>query len=265
MKRIALCLICALHVLLCRGVAETSVPAPAPECAAVCVMEVQGRRMLYEYKENDQRQVAGIQQLMTALCVADAGNLDKLVMMEAVDCRVHPLRSLRKGEQHSRRELLQVMLVAGGNDVAHALARDCAGDEASFVARMNRRAAELGMRQTCFANATGLPAEQYSTAADMALLACQVYENEILRPMGAVQRYELSLPQGRRQFRNTNRLLFDYPWVKGMKTGYSAFAGKCLVACGVRNDRAVVVVVLGSLPRKVWAESLKYLNWALEA
>ena len=97
----------------------------------------------------------------------------------------------------------------------------------------------------------------------MALLACQAYENEILRPMGAVQRYELSLPQGRRQFRNTNRLLFDYPWVKGMKTGYSAFAGKCLVACGVRNDRTVVVVVLGSLPSKVWAESLKYLNWGL--
>ena len=265
MERIALCLICALHVLLCRGVAENSVPAPAPECAAVCVMEVQGRRMLYGYKENDRRQVAGVQQLMTALCVADAGNLDKLVMIEAVDCRVHPLRLLRRGEQHSRRELLQVMLVAGGNDVVHALARDCAGDEASFVARMNRRAAELGMRQTCFANATGQPAEQYSTAADMALLACQVYENEILRPMGAVQQYELSLPQGRRQFRNTNRLLFDYPRVKGMKTGYSAFAGKCLVACGVRNGRTVVVVVLGSLPRKVWAESLKYLNWALEA
>lgn len=264
MGRIALCLVCALHVLLCRGQAETRVPAPAPGCAAVCVMEVQGRRLLYGYNENDRRQVGGTQHLMTALCVADAGDLDKLVTIESVDCQVSPLRVLRKGVQLSRRELLQVMLIAGGNDAAHALARDCAGDESSFVACMNRKAAELGMRQTCFANSSGLPADQYSTAADMALLACQAYENEVLRPMYAARRYELSLPEGGfRSFRNANRLVRDYPWVKGMKTGYNAFAGKCLVACGVRNDRTVVVVVLGCLPSKVWAESLKYLNWGL--
>ena len=63
--------------------------------------------------------------------------------------------------------------------------------------------------------------------------------------------------------RSTNKLLGKYPWVQGMKTGYTNAAGKCLISCGAYNNTAVVVVVLGSTGSKVWGESLKYLKWAL--
>lgn len=247
------------------GGVRGQVAAPAPDCAAVCVMEPAGRRVLFAYHENDVRQVGGLQQVLTALCVSEAGELDKLVTIAPADALVHPRRfGVRKGEQYSRRSLMQIMLIAGGNDVARALARDCAGSEHDFVELMNRRAQELGMLHSRFANATGLPAEQYSTAYDMALLGCCAWENETLRNMCSTQMQEVQLPGGRiRIVRNSNKLLFSHSWVQGLKTGFTNQSGSSLIACGEQEGRAVVVVVLGSTPRKVWGEALKYLQWAL--
>ena len=240
-------------------------PAPRPDCAAVCVIDPYNGNVLYGYNANTRRQVASTQKIITALCVCDTKDLDKMVTIKASDRLAPPIRlNLKAGEQYSRRDLLQAMLTGSFNDVAVSLARDCAGSVEAFVARMNARAKRMRMHNTHFANPNGLPAQQYSTAYDMALAACYAYNNKTIRSMINIPAYELRRNDGSvRMIRSTNRLLTTHPWVQGMKTGYTNMAGKCLISCASSNGRAVIVVVLGSTSRKIWGESLKYLRWAL--
>ena len=239
--------------------------APRPDCAAVCVIDPYNGNVLYGYNANTRRQVASTQKIITALCVCDTKDLEKIVTIKASDRLAPPIRlNLKAGEQYSRRELLQAMLTGSFNDVAVSLARDCAGSVDAFVARMNARAKRMRMHNTHFANPNGLPAQQYSTAYDMALAACYAYNNRTIRSMINIPAYEFRRNNGAvRIIRSTNRLLTTHPWVQGMKTGYTNLAGKCLISCASSNGRAVIVVILGSTSRKIWGESLKYLRWAL--
>lgn len=243
-----------------------STPAPEPDCAAVCVIDPYNGNILYGFNANARRQVASTQKIITALCVCDTKDLDKVVTIKASDRMARPIRlNLRAGEQYTRRALMQAMLTGSFNDVALSLARDCAGSVDAFVDRMNERARRMRMFNTHFANPNGLPAEQYSTAYDMALAACYAYNNKTIRSMINIPAYEFRRNNGSvRMIRSTNRLLTSHPWVQGMKTGYTNLAGKCLISCASSNGRAVIVVILGSTSRKIWGESLKYLRWALE-
>lgn len=240
-------------------------PAPRPDCAAVCVIDPYNGNVLYGYNANTRRQVASTQKIITALCVCDTKDLDKMVTIKASDRLAPPIRlNLKAGEQYSRRDLLQAMLTGSFNDVAVSLARDCAGSVEAFVARMNARAKRMRMHNTHFANPNGLPAQQYSTAYDMALAACYAYNNKTIRGMINIPAYELRRNNGSvRMIRSTNRLLTTHPWVQGMKTGYTNKAGKCLISCAASEGRAVIVVILGTTSRNIWPESLKYLRWAL--
>lgn len=250
-----------------RPLRTPATPAPQPNCAAVCVIDPYNGNVLYGFNANTRRQVASTQKIITALCVCDTKNLDKMVTIKASDRLAPPIRlNLRAGEQYTRRELLQAMLTGSYNDVAVSLARDCAGSVEAFVARMNARARRMRMYNTHFENPNGLPAQQYSTAYDMALAACYAYNNRTIRSMINIPAYEFRRNNGQvRMIRSTNRLLTSHPWVQGMKTGYTNLAGKCLISCASSNGRAVIVVVLGSTSRKIWGESLKYLRWALGA
>ena len=241
-------------------------PAPQPNCQAVCVIDPYNGTVLYGYNANERRQVASTQKIVTALCVCDTKNLDKMVTIKASDRLAPPIRlNLKAGEQYSRRDLLQAMLTGSFNDVAVSLARDCAGSVEAFVARMNARARRMRMYNTHFANPNGLPAEQYSTAYDMALAACYAYNNRTIRSMINIPAYEFRRNNGSvRMIRSTNRLLTTHPWVQGMKTGYTNKAGKCLISCASSEGRAVIVVILGTTTRNIWPESLKYLRWALD-
>lgn len=248
-----------------RPLRTPATPAPQPNCAAVCVIDPYNGNILYGYNANTRRQVASTQKIISALCVCDTKDLDKKVTIKASDRLAPPIRlNLRAGEQYTRRELLQAMLTGSYNDVAVSLARDCAGSVEAFVARMNARAKRMRMYNTHFENPNGLPAQQYSTAYDMALAACYAYNNRTIRSMINIPAYEFRRNNGSvRMIRSTNRLLTSHPWVHGMKTGYTNLAGKCLISCASSNGRAVIVVVLGSTSRKIWGESLKYLRWAL--
>ena len=240
--------------------------APRPDCAAVCVIDPYNGQVLYGYNASQRRQVASTQKIITALCVCDTKDLDKIVTIQASDRLAPPIRlNLRAGEKYTRRQLLQAMLTGSFNDVAVSLARDCGGTVENFVATMNARARRMGMSNTHFENPNGLPASQYSTAYDMARAACYAYNNRTIRSMINIPAYEFRRNNGQvRLIRSTNRLLTSHPWVHGMKTGFTNLAGKCLISCASSNGRAVIVVVLGSTNRKIWGESLKYLRWALD-
>ncbi len=250
-----------------RPLATPDTPAPQPNCAAVCVIDPRTGRILYSHNGDTRRQVASTQKIVTALCVCDERDqLDKMVTIERSDNLAPPIRlNLRPGTSYTRRDLLRAMLTGSYNDVAVALARDTAGSVDGFVRRMNTRARRMRMYNTHFANPNGLPAPQYSTANDMALAACYAYNNPIIRSHINVPRYEFVKADGSvRTINSTNKLLARYPWVHGMKTGYTNAAGRCLISCGAKDGRAVIVVILGCSKSGIWGESLKYLKWALD-
>lgn len=240
-------------------------PAPRPNCAAVCVIDPNTGQIFYSYNADTKRQVASTQKIVTALCVCDEGDLDSMVTIHPADCKAPPIRlNLKPGTEYRKSELLKAMLIGSFNDVALSLARDTAGSVEAFVERMNKRARRMKMYNTHFANPNGLPAEQYSTAHDMARAACYAYHNRTIREYINIPTYDFVKADGRiRKMNSTNRLLRTHPWVHGMKTGYTNAAGKCLISCGSYNGRSVIVVVLGSTSSKIWGESLKYLKWAL--
>lgn len=249
-----------------RPLPKNTEPPPAPDCAAVCVIDPRTGNILYSHNADVRRQVASTQKIVTALCVCDAGNLDKMVTIQSSDNLAPPIRlNLKPGTRYRKLDLLRAMLTGSFNDVAVCLARDTAGSVDAFVNRMNARARKMRMYDTHFANPNGLPANQYSTAHDMALAACYAYNNRIIRGFINVPEYDFVKSDGSvRRIRSTNKLLSRYSWVQGMKTGYTNAAGKCLISCGSHNGSAVIVVVLGSTGRKIWGESLKYLKWALQ-
>ena len=250
-----------------RPVAIPSSAPRTPRCASVCVMDALTGKVLFSHNGLQHRQVASTQKLVTAMVVMEHGSLDKKVVIQPSDTKADPTKlGFRAGEVYSRRELLNAMMIRSFNDVALALARDTAGSVPPFAQLMNAKARQMGMYNSRFANPNGLPADQYSTAIDMARCAYYVYRNPELRNIICKRQYAFTRANGRTLLlRNTNKLLTQNPWVTGMKTGYTNAAGRCLVSSAGVNGRHVIVVVLGCHPSRIWTESENLIRWALGA
>lgn len=249
-----------------RPLAIPSSPPPTPSCASACVMDALTGRVLYSHNANERRQVASTQKIVTALVVLDHGRINDNIVIQKSDTQADPTKlGLREGQVYSKKELLRVLMVKSYNDVALALARDTGGSVPRFVNLMNAKARSMGMYNSHFANPNGLPANQYSTATDMARCAYFAYRNPTLRSMVCTNQCHFQLSSGRTTLvKNTNKLLDKYPWVTGMKTGFTNAAGRCLVSTGGVNGRHAIVVVLGCKPSRIWTESENLLKWALQ-
>jgi D-alanyl-D-alanine carboxypeptidase (penicillin-binding protein 5/6) len=161
-------------------------------------------------------------------------------------------------------ELIRGMVVQSGNDACIALAEAVAGNEEVFVQMMNREAARLGMKNTKYMNASGLPdAQHYSTAQDLYTLAAALirdFPNEYQQYYSQKEFRYNNITQP-----NRNRLLWIDPSVDGVKTGHTEAAGYCLVASSRRGGRRLLSVLLGSTSEATRAqESLKLLNWGFQ-
>jgi D-alanyl-D-alanine carboxypeptidase (penicillin-binding protein 5/6) len=247
------------------GAAGAVTPPPVHGQAAI-VIDVGSGRVLYNKNSRSPRAVASTQKLLTALIVAEEGNLWKTVTIKPSDTSAAPTKLyLKAGQSYSRFELLQALLVKSANDVACALARDNAGSIEAFAAKMNRRASQLGANASRFVNPNGLPAEgQHSTARDMAIIARNAYAHPILRRIVSTKSFEFHFSDGRvRELVNTNRVLRTAPFCTGMKTGYTDAAGHCLVSSGQNGGRDVIAVILGSNKAHIWDDSRKLLEWGL--
>lgn len=248
-----------------RPVAIPSSAPRTPRCASACVMDALTGKVLFSHNGLQRRQVASTQKLVTAMVVLDHGSLDRKVVIQPSDTKADPTKlGFRAGETYSRRELLNALMIRSFNDVALALARDTAGSVPRFAQLMNAKARQMGMYNSRFANPNGLPADQYSTAIDMARCAYYVYRSPELRNIICKRQYAFTRANGRTLLlRNTNKLLNQHPWVTGMKTGYTNAAGRCLVSSAGFNGRHVIVVVLGCHPSRIWTESENLIRWAL--
>ena len=160
-------------------------------------------------------------------------------------------------------ELLHGLIVQSGNDSARVLAETIGGSEENFVSSMNKEAQRLGMKDTHFMNATGMPDPQhYSSAYDMALLSAAIIRDfPEYYPLYSLREYQYnSIKQA-----NRNRLLWMDPYVDGMKTGHTENAGFCLVASAKREKHRLISVVIGASSDYLRAtESQKLLNYGFQ-
>lgn len=264
MFRRVLSIICTLCLIL-----PLSVPACAAETAAVStsavsaiLTEASTGRVLYAWNAGEQRPIASLTKLMTALLVAEKiPDLDREVTILPEDTGIEGSSMyLAAGDTYTVRQLLYGLLLVSGNDAALALARICAGDADTFVEWMNARAAELGMDSTRFSCPNGLQDEgNYSTAADLAVLAAACLRNETLAEIMATR----SITVGTQTLVNHNKLLWRYEGCTGLKTGYTDAAGRTLVSSACRNGMTLIAVTL--CDRNDWADHAALLDYGFSA
>ncbi|WP_251316959.1 D-alanyl-D-alanine carboxypeptidase family protein [Flintibacter muris] len=224
--------------------AEGAAP-PQISAASAVLMDAGTGRVLYEKDSHTHRLIASTTKLMTALVALESGHsLDETVTVASEWAGVEGSSIyLSPGEEISLEALLYGLLLRSGNDAALAIAGHCGGTVENFVAQMNRKAGELGMADSGFANPNGLDAEgHYSCAYDMALLAAACLENEELARIAATK----SITLGTRTFTNHNKLLWRYEGCIGMKTGYTEHAGRTLVSAARRDGVTLICVTLNA-------------------
>ena len=217
--------------------------AVSTSASSVILVDADSGRVLYQKNADEVRLIASITKLMTALVVAEqAPDLSEMVTVRP-EWLVSEGSSiyLKAGEKITVEALLYGLLLESGNDAAMVLACSIAGSVEEFAARMNKKAAELGMDNSSFANPSGLNADRhYSTARDMAVLAAACLNNELVAKICATR----SITFGTRIFTNHNRLLSLYDGCVGMKTGYTKRAGRTLVSAAKRNGQTLIAVTL---------------------
>lgn len=254
MKRVLISALCAMFFFNQMPTAQ----AVGTSASSAILMEADSGRVLYEQNCHEQRLIASITKLMTALVALESG-LDLkesfIVPQQAVGVEGSSIY-LRPGEEITLEALLYGLMLKSGNDAALAIAIRCSGSVEQFVQAMNQKAQELGMKDSHFANPNGLNAQgHYSSAYDMALLARACLGNETLAGIAATKNITI----GQRSLTNHNKLLWRYEGCVGMKTGYTEKAGRTLVSAARRDGMTLIAVTLNDPDD--WKDHTQLLDW----
>jgi D-alanyl-D-alanine carboxypeptidase (penicillin-binding protein 5/6) len=264
---------CALAILAIPAIAQNIVSAavapPSIAAKAYMLVDFVSGQTLAADSADAPREPASLTKLMTAYLTFRALKDKELMPSQMVNVSERAWRAegsrmfIEPKKAVSVDELLHGVIVQSGNDASIALAETVAGSEGAFVERMNRQAAQLGMKNTHFVNATGLPApKETSTASDLALLAAALIRDfPEYYPLYSIKEYRYNnITQP-----NRNRLLWTDPYVDGMKTGNTDAAGFCLIASAKRGQRRLLAVVLGTASESARAiEAQKLLNYGFQ-
>ena len=250
-------------------VVPAAVPPPPIAAKAYVLVDALSGQTLVAQSADERREPASLTKLMTAYIVFRALKDKEVTGSQMVSVSQKAWRAegsrmfIEPRKAVSIDELLRGEIVQSGNDAAIALAEAVSGSEEAFVTRMNQEAARLGMKNTRFVNATGLPSPQHvSTAADLARVAGAIVRDfPEYYPLYALKEYRYNnITQP-----NRNRLLWTDPYVDGMKTGFTDAAGYCLVASARRGPRRLISVVLGAGSDAARAiEAQKLLNYGFQ-
>lgn len=213
------------------------------------LMEQETGTVLFEKNSHEKLAIASVTKIMTLLLVAEAIDggiikLDETVTASATAASMGGSQIwLEQGEQMTVDELLKAATIVSANDACAALAEHLCGSIDSFVARMNERAAQLGMKDTKFLDCSGLSDDAYSSAHDVALMARELMRHTLIQKYTTV--WMDTLRDGKSQLVNTNKLVRHYTGTTGLKTGTTQKAGHCLCATATRNGISFVAVILG--------------------
>ncbi len=244
------------------------IPAePQIAATAYLVIDADTGKIIAAKNENERFAPASLTKMMTAYILEyelNKGNVstDDLVLISEKAWRTQGSRMfIREGTQVRLGDLMKGIVIQSGNDASVAAAEHIAGSEAAFADLMNQHAKLLGMRNTHFMNATGLPAEGHeSSAFDLALLAKAIIQ-DFPEHYGIYSEKYFTYNKIRQP--NRNKLLWRDKTVDGLKTGHTDAAGYCLVASAKRDGMRLISVVLGTSDEEARArESQKLLSYA---
>ncbi len=214
------------------------------------VMDAETGRVLFEHNGYDKKGIASTTKILTALVVLENCNLTDIVTV-SYNASITEGSSmyLKSNEKISVEDLLYGLMLNSGNDAATALAEHTSGSIEEFAKLMNRKANEIGMKNSSFANPHGLDNENhYSTAYDMALLTRYAMENEKFRTIVSTkQKIAKTQEEGKyRYLTNHNKLLSKYQWCKGVKTGFTKKSGRCLVSYAEKEGVKLITITLNA-------------------
>src|SRR5690554_2340987 len=243
------------------------IPSP-PQIAgsSYVLMDPKSGRIIMEENSNERLPPASLTKMMTAYIVERELDEGRISMSDMVPISVKAWKTegsrtfVKEGTSVSVEDLLKGVIIQSGNDASVALAEFVAGSEGAFVDIMNQQAQLLGMKDTHFQNATGLPAaDHFSTAYDLALLARAIIQDY---PENYPLYAEKHFTYNNIRQPNRNALLWRDDSVDGLKTGHTEEAGYCLVASAKRNDTRLIASVMGTSSSEARSQEIqKMLNY----
>ena len=242
---------------------------PDVRAAAAIVYNPQTGDVLWEANSHDQRSIASLTKIMTAVTfVADDPDLRRQVVVTAPDVSRASVTYLKAGEVISYGDLLHLMLIASDNAAARVLARTSDGGSKAFIGRMNEMAVHLGLTSTHYEDPSGLDARNVSSAYDLSHLMAFAGADERLAPVLRAPEFEVTTSRRTFTIRSTNKLLGTEMDVQGGKTGFISKAGYCLATLlrvPQQGGSQLAVVVLGAATSTVrfW-EARHLFNWAVD-
>ena len=220
-------------------------------CKAALLMDSATGTVLYENNSHEKMPMASVTKIMTMLIAMENIDSGKMSYDDTVTGSAYAKSMggstifLDEGEQLSVNDILKGIAVASGNDAAVAMAEHIAGSAPAFVEMMNKRAAELGMKDTHFVNCNGLDADgHYSSAYDIALMSRELLKHPGIHKFTTI--WMDSLRDGKFTLSNTNKLVRFYDGCTGLKTGSTSKAGFCISATAKRNNMHLIAVIMAA-------------------
>ena len=241
------------------------VPCFAEEnSGAYILMESDTRQVIKKGNENECLPIASTTKIMTAIVALENAKMDDIfTVSEKAQNQEGSSIYLRTGDEIPVKDLLYGLMLNSGNDAAVALAEGVAGSCDVFCRLMNEKAKELGCKNTNFKNPNGLNEEgHYSTAYDMALIMSYAVKNNELLKIMSTKQYNIEQGGSITYLKNHNKLLWQYDFCTGGKTGYTKASGRCLITSAEKDGVRLVAVTL-NFPDD-WQEHKKLFDYGFE-
>ena len=231
-----------------------------PNAKSGILMEVNSGKILFEKDKDMKLSVASMTKMMAQIIIMEEIEKGKIHWDDVVTASKNASSMggsqiyLETGEKMTVEDLMKGISVASGNDATVAMAEYIAGTEEKFVRRMNKKAKELGLKNTHFMNCTGLDEkDHYSSSYDMAVIARELVINhpDILKFSSIYEDYLRENTDHKFWLVNTNKLVSQYEGTDGLKTGHTDDAGYCLAATTKRDNLRLIAIVLGESDSKI--------------
>ncbi len=215
------------------------------ECAIL--MEQNSKRIIHEKNIHKVKSVASISKIMTAILAIESGKLNNVVVIDDEVLKAYGSAIyIKMGEKISLLDLVYGLMLRSGNDAALMIAKHVSGSVDNFVELMNKKAKDIGMKNTVFNNPSGLDNEKgnYSTAYDMAILTSYAMKSDIYRKITNTKKHVVKTNMNVYEWINKNKLLFLYKYATGGKTGFTEIAKRTLVTTASKDNLDLVAVTL---------------------
>ncbi len=263
MKKIFSVVLTVIFVLACPYVVSAENKTPEVSAKACVLIEEKTGKILFEKNSSEKLPMASTTKIMTTLLCLESGGLDDSFVVDSEAIKVEgSSMGLTEGDVVTKRDLCYGMMLPSGNDAANATAVKLGGSIENFAKMMNERAEEIGMTRTCFVTPSGLEGDGHGASAyDMALLAREALRNSDFVEICSQKKAKVKFgnPPYERWLTNTNKLLDMYEGVKGVKTGFTDEAGRCLVSACERDGISLVCVTLND--KNDWQDHINMYDY----